>query len=701
MAVWTFSAAFLLIGNVTHQGAMDRPFSLVLPAAPVPRIVEALSKATGVPMAATGVLAKDVVVLDIHDKPLSEVMKRLAEVTDGTWKNDKGTYRLNRTAAAERAQEARERKLRADEVASEIARSKEIRDASLTADEAKTLAASFKKLKEKNPNYSFDSFGALDGPLNKAPARRALLRIIASLDMSEISMLFPGDRIVYSNKPTPVQRHFPAAVDGVLSRYMQEQNFWADAVLPQGDSAPGRFAGDPLEAREVVSQSPDRFILIANRSNSSAPVQFRLLLVSDSKTIGEASAWIGSDAIRQFSRDMMNGAVPSGTKIVLRPESKTMLDATKGFQRQEQGPLPGPSAEAVALLTNPEKLDPLSFVATDGFVSVADARNDSLIASLPDELVALNFMPTPNGQTIDGFMRLATGIGDLQVTDKDGWLTVSPFRPYSARVMRVDRNALGKYLRGIASDGRASLDSQAEFALNAQPTDYDTYGMPMGMLIDMNSTQNVDRDWVTLKLWATLTSEQRGTLMRGQKLPFKNLSPLQLGFVEREAYNRSFKGFHSARGGAGVTDIHLMMEPTECLPNGLPSNGYLSLSVQNSTAILASSSTKNVRLSYARIFDEHQLGSTLAYYENNQNEKSPMFDHFQLIQRANYTLTYQYNEAISDAANFHDILVPANSLPMTFSELPKEMQAKVLAAKEQAKSNGNPGQDRRTVPPQQ
>ncbi len=186
-------------------------------------------------------------------------------------------------------------------------------------------------------------------------------------------------------------------------------------------------------------------------------------------------------------------------------------------------------------------------------------------------------------------------------------MTVTTFRPYSAEYVRIDRRALAKYLQGIVSEGRASLDAEGEFAFTAQPTDYDTFGTPMGMLVDPNSTQNVDQDWITLKLWGALSPEQRKRLIAGEKIPFKNLTDAQFNLVARKAY-------HSARrsgSGVSVLDIQRAGEPTEWLPDGLPRDGFLSVKAANEPAVLASSTQKEVRMSYVRIFDLQWPGQRL------------------------------------------------------------------------------------------
>ncbi len=690
---WSF------LGLPSGQGTTNQPVTLILPAAPVPKIVSALGKATGIPMAATARMSDDIVLLDVHARPLDEVMNRIAEVTDGVWKKDHGTYRLSRTTTAERGEFEREKQYRKSQILAEVNRSKEIRESTLSLEQAKKLAGDFEKQREKNPQYAFSPYAELSDKLNMTPVRRALLRCIAALDLNEISMFQPGDRIAFSNKPTRTQRPLNFSCDAILAKFTQEQNTWASAVSGRTEAAQNRFDGDPLDAKDTITQTPDRILLIAHRSNSSALAHFQIYILAGTSTLGSTSIWVGNDFTRNFSKSMMNPPAATGTKITLGSNSKLVLEATKGWMNPNQRALAGPPAAALDLLAHPDETDPLSLVPTDGFVSIAEVNHLNLIASLPDDLVGLNFFPSSSSLNLTSFAETAEGLGNLQMSEKDGWVVVKSRHEFTSKSLRLDRTVLGKYLRSIQDSGRASLDAEGEFALKAQPSDYDTFGVPFGMLFDPNSTQNVDQDWISLKLWGSLTAGQRRDLISGQKILFKDLTADQLGLVEREAYHRPFKHFSGPIDVPEGTDFRHLMEPTECIPGGLPADGELSLSRQNAPAILASSTAKNVRLQYVRIFDAQSLGNSLAYYESAPPDQNPMFDRFQEIQRANYALTYKYSTTVLDKTTLHDIVVPSDSKPAPFSSLPKDVQTRILSAKQQAKDNPTTGIEKRVPPP--
>ena len=130
-------------------------------------------------------------------------------------------------------------------------------------------------------------------------------------------------------------------------------------------------------------------------------------------------------------------------------------------------------------------------------------------------------MANVKGQSVDNLLQMATVFGDMHVEESGGWVTVTTYRPYSAEFERVDRAVLGRYLQRIVREGRASLDAEAEYAYNAQPSDYDTIGVPMGSIVDPNSTQNVDQDWLTLRHRASSPWTKRRRSLPAKRSPSK------------------------------------------------------------------------------------------------------------------------------------------------------------------------------------
>ncbi len=677
----------LLLGSVDFVNRLDvqeRRLTLDVRAAPIKSVVARLSKASNVPLDTASVVNGEVVLLHLIDCPLSEVESRLATAIHGTWKKSGDTAILTRTPAQQREIELVERRHRTDQIRAEFAKATELQKPKLDPVQAKKVVDQLVKLRDKSKDYAFSPFSELAGPQNMVPARRALIRLVSQMDPNGFNMLSPGDRVVYSNKPTAMQQALPFSVDQLLSDFNDENSIWFDSIATVQVVQTSRMTGDPLDQSQLSQGIADRVVLAAIRTNSSSSVQFQIFFVSGATVVAQSGLWLGNDFIRNSSK-FMSGASQAGEAMHLSRQSLDMLEATRGFQRNVSQKDIQPNLAGLELLTHPDKVDPLSLVATDGFLSAAVTKKLNLVAVLPDELVVLNFIPLGKDPTVQDFLNKAIGFGELKVAVQEGWMVVTPERPYTSGVNRIDRTALGTYLRSLVTNGRATLDAQADYALHSPPTNFDTYAMAMGMLLDPDSTQNVDRDWITLKLWGSLTKPQRQILTAGQKLYFNTLTPVQLDFVRREAYGRMMKS-RVARLQGSQNDWLLNNDPTQCLPNGLPANGYLSAKSTATNVILASSSQRDVRISYARIHDPASMGSTLAYQESSTSSFKPMFDRFQLIERRTYDITYQYSPNVADQAAIHDVVVPKGSHPVSLADLPEEVRRRIAASKEETRA---------------
>ena len=91
-------------------------------------------------------------------------------------------------------------------------------------------------------------------------------------------------------------------------------------------------------------------------------------------------------------------------------------------------------------------------------------------------------------------------------------------------------------------------------------------------------------------------------------------------------------------------------------------------------------------MSFVRLFDLQGLGNALAGDEMGTDGFHPMFDRFQHVDRATYTFLYQYTPTISDNTTLHDVVVPPDSQPVPFDQLPESEKKAILSQKELTKN---------------
>lgn len=190
---------------------------------------------------------------------------------------------------------------------------------------------------------------------------------------------------------------------------------------------------------------------------------------------------------------------------------------------------------------------------------------------------------TPVDEFLRNDVRVAASV-DL----KDGWLTVSPKRPAECRTYHADRDALGKYLRKLATGRPLSLDDLATSAASLPDTFFNFMPESLSGFFKTQTFDNVDPNM--LRLYGLLTPEQKSSMANGG-LPFGSLTAKELEYVNRMVYlMHSHVGFESPKGKMSeqvqqMFFYGIMREPTECLPSGVPPEGVITLSETNSNAV--------------------------------------------------------------------------------------------------------------------
>jgi hypothetical protein len=197
------------------------------------------------------------------------------------------------------------------------------------------------------------------------------------------------------------------------------------------------------------------------------------------------------------------------------------------------------------------------------------------------------------GMTVGSFVERLQENRALAIETKDGWFTVRPFDPESSKKFRVDRKAL-QDLISAAADGAPSMDAIAEYALaNESPMKteivmpYITLFVP-SIFADMMMGA---RGWSAIRLYGTLSTTQRNVLRASGQIAFSTLTPPQRAHVEELLYGvetslqvidpskpaeelPEFMKMAGAMFGGGQ-GMDFRTEPTEVMPNGLPSQGVI------------------------------------------------------------------------------------------------------------------------------
>lgn len=402
------------------------------PAAPLSRLLPQLGKTLGTELSADQRLKNEVLLLQVKGVSRDELLRQIAETTGGEWvRKDQGLI-LSMSASADAKQK------RADAIG-----------------KGEAIRANYAKSAQRNVG----SFGGL------ADA------VFAQLPAETLGSIGIRQRIVYSTNPVGSQRRLsPELLKGLdLTRVRP-------TIQREVDGVPVK-AG-PLHTlililgRNIWGDGPGATLLAADASGTvfttepTSPFFDMEARNSASTVLTRPDARLDmSPALRTLAVRIADSYRSAGQSNFSTSEEGSPTNAT--YSQEELAA--STSAAADTPILAPDRNEPLDAVLGEGLRRVAQSEEKNLIALLPDEAFGPSAAALSQGAlTGRTFEHALVSEAGLVLTAKDGWLSVKPKFPSSARAFRANRAALGQLAADIAKTHRLSLDQQAAYA-NAQP----------------------------------------------------------------------------------------------------------------------------------------------------------------------------------------------------------------------------------------
>ena len=596
----------------------------------VDKAIAAIAKQTGTKIAASPAISKEVVLIAVTDVPLEALLTRIADVVSGEWKvgsdgirylnYDDSVFRARSRAANERrAENLKKYLVETLKQAAEMKAAQE--EAAKGGGEEGGIEEGGEEIEEGEQGEAIAVPEAMGFPWVSADTH--VIRILSRID-PRVLVGVSDARIVFSSNPTRTQRQLPNVAD-IITDLIKEHNESAIAIQKaknqeaeedprtveqkaqeqQMEELFGGFMGGGNE--EPINAPPAKVMLVVTRGGSMFGNGEAELTLFDGtgKKIYSASANVelseNSGSLQAIVEAVVPGAegepappVDTTKKIEYSPESLEMM---KVFDMNAMAAMFGENAPTLseglmAKLREPDVYDPLSFGPSDALLFLAKDRNLDVVTALPDAVTGMADLMVSKELTVGAFVDNLQKNDALAVETKDGWFTVRPFDPESTKFFRVDRKALSKLI--VAGDkGSPSMEDLAAYALeNESPMKtevvmvYFTLFTP-SVFADMMMGS---RGWSGLRLYGTLSPSQRDTLKASGGIPFGTLTPGQRGHVETLLYGvetalqvndptkpksdlPEFMRMAATMFGGNGKDYRT--EPTEVMPNGLPSGGVI------------------------------------------------------------------------------------------------------------------------------
>lgn len=613
----------------------------------VDALLAELSQQSGAKLTCDGAIAQEPIIVQFSDQPLETVLQKIADVAGGEWTtNHKGDRVLSQPPTLKRKQEA-------EDAAKVTAFFGELFSA-LKAESDKFSGLDAKRAALAVDRYRWVEMSEEDTTKELArvtidnPAYRFAIGVLEKAGPASIAKLEIGERIVFADSQTPMQRPFPKGSGGLVAELKQSIRLMEAAKKALGSpkkqsvnygglplTGPGtlaagygktfvgikRFGALQLEYDVTTVDAKGRSVLHGSGYFPAYGLRF------SAKTSGAGKLLAQSHAVKTYVelRGNLGYAWGSGTTIKLA--DGTSVPVSAGMSHAEASGK-GPNQDVLTVLADPVKDDPVGAVAGSLLRQVATNKGKPLIATLSDAVIPW-ILDALRRKTINtdsdlleylqqSMLPKGSRMPSAQVADGE-WLVVKPFLPAIARRDRINRVALRTLVQAIRRTGTLSLEDAAAYVAtcNRPPT----FSSLDTMIIE-NADPGMDKSEASLmynpalpflvklnpSLWSALESGP---------VKVSTLPPELQARVRRWTYgefdiNRLReqasigKPMHSERPGGFPGFPPLETEPTELFPNGLPAEATVSLQVKRTPAVVArtESGFRLIMSAYSMAFQE-------------------------------------------------------------------------------------------------
>lgn len=684
--------ALSLQGGAIQEPDLAKKVSFKINATRAKPALEALGKIAGFPLLAAQVVQNDVLVINVADVPVGDLMKRIANVTSCDWQRDGAGFRLVRSEAKMRIDEANERRESVDAVRQAIARTvksngeqKDMTRAEADKLVQERLAIMDRLQTTENQELNMGAWKEYEKMRSGRPIERLLVRVIAQLDPAQLAAIPPGERRVFAVLPTRMQLRLGPGAQQALADFAQDQAILNEAADNAGLKRDGSEE-DSMYGQEFFPWSnprgkPAKLLVIASRWAESPGISIEARVLDDrgSMVASTSQELGGGEEGPHLPSGVAAKPRPDDKKLELGPITKQLMDYMRAFGG-EDGQIPGPekpvlTGELKQFFLHPELQDPLQLMIGDGLQQIGDQENPNIVACVPDgSFMGMAFIGLGEQPTLRQFKAAIEASRSFAIKKGEGWIEVRPARAASARRDRLDRSDLGQFARAIYSRGSLRLDDLAGFALKA-PSRVAEEISQMFTIVLIRDFGGAERQgqWDVLRFYASLTAMQRKAFASAQALTVSSLTPQQRAILTKIVFYAIEQDGEESENApaellvpdsqdiAGVAipaqnvapEMSLFSpqgrESTEVLPDGLPWEGLVRLGVANADAIRSGSPTMfesdGLNADSIAMYNADSIAMYLAMREKPDlsgfaDEDGPNLKDLRLGQRTTYTFNF-------------------------------------------------------------
>jgi PKD repeat protein len=576
----------LSLTDVTQES-----FAIPTTVGPLPRVMQRLTEVTKTPYRVHGSMVEEVAALGTPSIPLSETMEKLAQITEATWTRDTQGYLLFRTDAQIKARQQREFETNVRRIEAQFQKTRTSLDGmgDFTDMDAKALATAANQQPGNNDVNFWRKRQALT---EKAPATRLANRLMLTLTPQTLAKIPENGRVVFSSNPTRMQVKFDGKADAAIRQFLTDQTKYAEAASAMAGEDQGYFhTYDGLSSNRAVGKI-GKVLYIISRAESFGQSYSATLKVSNDKgqIMVTATNTIMASSMSEAGDEWMKPppAVEGDLPIAPSEASEGMMQLFRDMQARngQMAGMPKMSPAFKNFLLRPDQNDPVALGNQEAIETIVAKQNQPVAMILND----ISFFGVVRSAMDKKFTRSRWEGGfkmsSMEKVADPKWVLVRLETPLSAERSRLSRTLLAKFLTRTSVEGRVSLDNMAQLALGMK-TEINNTILPLYMMLigSDGDTMMMNGDSFWLKMYGTLTAEQRRALEQNQTIGRLALSPKQMSLIEEKVF-RGLRQFESMEAvevekGSGEHFMGEMLsnEPTEAFANGLPDNLVLGAQV--------------------------------------------------------------------------------------------------------------------------
>lgn len=542
----------------------------------VPLLLEKLSKATGTTYRSTAALDDEVLFVHVKNQTPEALAKHIADVCHGEWEKKGDTFWLNKSAVRNDQDRKAEAAALGEAFKAAFAAETRVDNDSLwtPANAPARIADMRKQIIDRTSRTKTDmAYGT--------PMGRLFRTIIGSLDFQRLLELPAGQSFSYSTKPTAMQSSLPASARDALAVFLKEYGAVRSAASPPSDEPDmadqmlGFYLGTEYKSEPKL---PATVFMRFIRTNEDR-IHFKMTVLDGD---GYRVAMYQTPFYLEQKTPLLDLPGSSEwlkTKVDPSPEGEALRE-----EFQDRGSHDGPIAGA----DRPDQNEILGFLANPPLRTLAEKSGQDVIARLPDVIARDLFRAPHQAATLQS--ELTAMSTDLRFEVRNGAIEGTPTQSYRTYETRTKRAELTKLLMKTAKSLPTLDDVAAYVATQRDQTATTSFEFVAFCANDitpesapaLRCLEDSSQDSrLQLRLYASLSPQQRQAMQEQQGIPVGTLGPKQIeglnalicrvqGYVPRNYET----GSDPIRG-----DRVTLGEPTFVFPSGIPSGARFRLKI--------------------------------------------------------------------------------------------------------------------------